>query len=183
MSRLPELTREQIAPGHRPIWDRIAGTRQGVWGPYQVLMHVPPLAEPVAAVGEYLRFHGMLPGADRELAIITAARENGSQYEWAIHEPVARAEGTSDRAIETVCSGGSLDALTSRERLIVEVVRTLYRDHALSDELFDGAVTTFGHEQTVELVTIVGFYNLLAFVLQGFAVPLPEGTPPGFADP
>jgi 4-carboxymuconolactone decarboxylase len=183
LSRLPQLTREQIAPGHLAIWDRIAGTRKGVWGPYQVLMHVPPLAEPVAAVGEYLRFHGTLPGADRELAIIAAAREIGSQYEWAIHEPVAHAEGTSVKAIETVRSRGSLDALAPREQLIVELVRTLYRDRWLSDELFDRAINTLGREQTVEVVTIVGFYNLLAFVLQGFAIPLPEGSQPGFPHP
>ena len=183
MSRLPELTRDQIAPGHRAIWDRIAGTRGGVWGPYQPLMHVPQLAERVAAVGEYLRFQGLLSGSDRELAILASAREAGSQYEWAIHEPFARAEGTSEAAIETVRSKGLLDKLTEREKLIVEVVRSLCRNHSISDETFERAITKLGREHTVELIGIVGFYNLLALVLHGFAVPLPEGANSGFTDP
>ncbi|HEY9869876.1 MAG TPA: carboxymuconolactone decarboxylase family protein [Candidatus Obscuribacterales bacterium] len=180
MSRLPELTRQQVEAEYQSVWDRIAGTRGGVWGPYQVLMHVPPLADRVAALGEFIRFSGSLPGYVRELAILAAAREAGSPYEWAIHEPCARAEGVTQAAIEAVRTGAAADVLPVEQRIAVLAVRSLYRNQSLPQDLFDELVRTFGNERTIELVTLAGFYGLLAFILNGFGVGLPDDAKPAF---
>ena len=125
MPRLPDLTRADLPPEAQPVWDAIAGPRGAVRGPYQVLLRDPALAERVQALGGYLRFHGILPGADRELAILTAARELGAAFEWVMHEPFAREAGTSPAAIEAVRTGGPLDGLAEREQAVIETVRSL----------------------------------------------------------
>ena len=61
--------------------------------------------------GDYLRFHGTLPGADRELAILTTARELDVRYEWQAHEPIARREGAAPEAIEVARSRGAAESL------------------------------------------------------------------------
>jgi 4-carboxymuconolactone decarboxylase len=179
MSRAPEVKREELPPRGQQAWEHIAGTRGGVAGPYQVLIQVPALAERVADLGTYLRFEGLLAGADRELAILVVAREIGSRYEWVGHEAIARREGVRPEAIEVARTQGSPAGLTGRERLIVELVRTLEREHQIPDGLFSAARAELGHERVVELVGLAGYYAMIALVLVGFEVePKVEGAAP-----
>jgi 4-carboxymuconolactone decarboxylase len=173
MTRIPEPTREQLPADARAVFDRIAATRSGLRGPYGVLIHHPALADRVAALGEQLRFHSLLAGADRELAILTAAREVESPYEWAAHEPIARSEGTRTEAIAVVRDRRSPDGLSPREQVIIDTTRALYRTHRLTDADYARAAAEFGRPSLIELVTLVGYYGLIAFVLNGFDVTLP----------
>lgn len=180
MARLPEPRREDLPPESQAVWDRIQESRGGVRGPHSVLMYVPPLAAPVAEEGDYLRFHGTLPGADRELAILTAARELDVRYEWQAHEPIARREGATPAAIEVARTKGAAESLPARQRTIVEVVRSLVREHGIPDALFQRALTELGREQLVELVALAGYYGVIGFVLNGFEVDLPATAGPTF---
>jgi 4-carboxymuconolactone decarboxylase len=179
MSRVPEATRDSLSPRGQQAWDLIAGTRGGVSGPYQVLIPVPALAERVANLGTYLRFEGLLSGPDRELAILVVARAIGSRYEWVGHEAIARREGVRPDAIEVARTQSSPSVLTPRERLIVDRARTLQRDHQLNDGLFTAAQKELGPDQVVELVALIGYYTMIAYVLVAFEVePKPGGPPP-----
>lgn len=180
MARLENPTREGLSPEAQEIWDRVWKTRGAVGGPQSVMMHVPALGSRVAELGDYIRFHGQLPAVDRELAILTSGREVEARYEWQAHEPLAGKAGVRPEAIEVVRSRGPLDGLTPRERVVVEVVRSLYREHRLTDELFQRALKEFGREQLVELVALAGQYGLLGFILNGFEVDLPPTAGPTF---
>jgi 4-carboxymuconolactone decarboxylase len=179
VSRAPESTRDSLSPRGQQAWDHIAGTRGGVGGPYQILIQVPALAERVADLGTYLRFEGLLAGSDRELAILIVAREIGSRFEWVGHEAIARREGVRPEAIEVARSQGSPAGLTARERLIVDLVRSLQREHRIPDELFAAAEAELGRERLVELVGLTGYYAMIALVLVGYQFePALEGAPP-----
>jgi 4-carboxymuconolactone decarboxylase len=180
MARWTSVTRDGLPPEGQEAWDHIASTRGGVAGPYQVLIRVPPLAARVADLGTYLRFEGLLDAAERELAILTVAREIGSRYEWVGHEAIARREGTRAEAIEVVRAQGPTDGLAERERLIVELVRSLHREHRVPDALFAAAHDAFGQARLVELVGLAGYYGLIALVLVGFEVEPSGGAPPPF---
>ena len=180
MTRVPEPSRDDLAPSTRAIHDRIAATRGGLRGPYGVLLHHPALCERVAALGEQLRFHSVLSGADLELAILAAGREAESPYEWAAHEPIAVREGARPEAITVVREGMSTHALHRREALIVDTVRALYRDHRLTADEFSRAETELGRQGLIELVTLVGYYGMIAGVLNAYEVDLPAGATPAF---
>src|SRR5712692_11658144 len=180
MARLPNPKREDLSPEGQEIWDRVWKTRGAVGGPQSVLMHIPALGSRVAESGDYLRFHGQLAPADRELAMLTTGREVEARYEWQAHEPIALKEGVRPEAIEVVRSKGPVDSLSPRERIVVEVVRSLYREHRLSDELYKRALTELGPERLEELVALAGHYGLLGFILNGFEVYLPPNTAPTF---
>src|SRR5262249_28369750 len=79
-------------------------------------------------------------------------------------------------AIEAVRANGPLDALTPRERLVVEVVRSLYRTRSLPGDLYARATAELETPQLVELVTLAGYYGMIAFVLLSFEVDLPAGA-------
>ena len=180
MSRLPAITRDALAPEDQAVWDRIAavraGVRAGAGGPFGVLMHVPALADRVAALEDYFRFSAALPPPDRELVILASAREMGARYPWTRHEARGRELGTRAEAIETVRANGPLNALTPRERLLVEVARALLRERRLSDELFVRALAELGRRQLVETVVLTGHYSLVGLVVNGFDVAAPQGS-------
>ena len=180
MSRLPTVSRDELSPEHQKIWDRIAairaGVRAGAGGPFGVLMHLPALAERVAALEDYFRFDAALPAVDRELVILAAAREMGARYAWVRHEARGREVGTRVEAIEAVRANGSLDKLTPRERLLIELVRSLLRERRLPDELYTRGLAELGRQQLIETVALTGHYCLVALVVNGFDVPPPAGT-------
>lgn len=170
MERAPKVTRESLSAEGQTAWDAIAGSRGGVSGPYQVLIQVPALAERVAHLGTYLRFEGLLDATDRELAILCVAQHVGSNYEWAAHEAIARKVGTRPEAIDAVRAHAATDGLSERERLIVDTARALLERHQLSDAEFSRAREALGQAKLVELVGLVGYYTMIAFVLVGFGV-------------
>ena len=89
MARLPDILGSLNAEAKK-VYDRIASKRGRIGVPFAPLMHHPPLAERVAAVGEYLRYEATLPGDIRELAIIITARHVSQPYEWAADVPLAK---------------------------------------------------------------------------------------------
>lgn len=179
--RVPEPKREEMSPEGQRAFDAITASRGRVVGPFFALLHNPPVAEQVAALGEQLRFRGTLPGADRELAILAAGREVEALFEWYAHEPIALREGTRPEAIAAVKDRTSTAGLTARETTIIETVRALYRDHRLTDEQYARAESELGRESLVELVVLAGYYGTIGFILNAFDISLPEGATPAFA--
>jgi 4-carboxymuconolactone decarboxylase len=176
MSRLPVINREALATDDQAVWDRIAAVRTGVRGPFGVLMHVPALADRVAALEDYFRFNAALPAVDRELVIMATAREMNARYPWARHEARGREVGTRTEAIEAVRLNGPLEQLTTRERLLIEIVRTLLRTHALPDALYTRALAELGRQQLIEAVTLVGHYGLIGLTVNAFDVAPPDNS-------
>ena len=177
MSRLPLLNRDALAPDDQAVWDRIAAVRTGVRGPFGVLMHVPTLADRVAALEDYFRFNAALPERDRELVIMATAREMGARYPWARHEARGREVGTRTEAIEAVRINGALEQLTARERLLVEIVRALLRTRALPAELYERGLAELGRQQLIETVSLAGHYSLIGMVVNAFDVAPPDNSP------
>jgi 4-carboxymuconolactone decarboxylase len=176
MSRLPVIDREALAPDDQAVWDRIAAVRTGVRGPFGVLMHVPALADRVAALEDYFRFNAALPAVDRELVIMATAREMNARYPWARHEARGREVGTRTEAIEAVRLNGTLERLTARERLLVEIVRALLRTHALPEALYTQALTELGRQQLIETIALAGHYSLIGLTVNAFDVAPPENS-------
>ncbi len=170
------MTRDALPPEGQAVWDRIAAVRHGVRGPYSVLIHNPALADRVRAVEDYFRFEAELPAADRELVILTTAREAGARFAWARHEVRAQEVGTRAEAVEIVRAGGRLDGLTQRERVLVEVARALLRTRGLSDDIYRRAEAELGERQLLEVVTLTGHYTLIGYLINGYAVEEPSDT-------
>ena len=180
MARLPSLTRDQLGPDAQAVWDQVASSRGSVRGPNALLLHHPAVAERVSALGAQLRFQGVLSGADRELAILTAGREVEATYEWAAHEPLGLEAGVRPEAIEVLRHQRPTPGLQPREALIIDTVRALYREHRIPDDLYDRLEAELDRQGLVELVVLAGYYGLVGFVLNAFEQEVPEGVQPAF---
>ena len=99
MSRLAAVRPEEATPEQRAVFDAIAGgdrgrgrpieslldERGGLAGPFNAWVHRPDLGIVAQSLGERLRFHGTLPGAAREIAILAVGAKWMAEYEWWAH--------------------------------------------------------------------------------------------------
>lgn len=175
MSRLADASRDALDPEGKAIWDKLAGPRKGMHGPYLMLMHVPQLAALIGQLGEHLRFHGLLPGVIREFAVLCTARALNVSFEWVMHFPIALKEGVSAENIELVRTN-QFDELTGVERTVAAIARSVVDSREISDELFAQGLGAFGQEQFVELITLINFYVMIGGVINCFQVSLPDGV-------
>ena len=173
MSRMPAIKRETLSKENQEVWDRIVAGRSGaaMRGPFAVLMQTPSLADRVANVEDYFRTEGELPAADRELVILATVRELGARFAWARHEARAKELALPSEVIEALRTQAPLDALSARQRVLVEVTQSLLRAHALPDALHARALGELGLTQLVETVVLIGQYNLIGLLIVGFEVP------------
>jgi len=63
-----------------------------------------------------------------------------------------------------------------RERLVVEIVRSILRNHRLSEELFTLGLAEWGPEKIVEMVALIGHSCTISAVANAFEVLPPEGS-------
>ena len=176
MSRIPRAKREELSSEQQQIWDRIHTTRSGGGGPYSMLLHVPTLAGHLAETEDYFRLNSALPDADREIIILTAAREVDARYAWSRHEVRAHKLAIHPDIIEALRAKAPIDKFAGKEQLLVEFTRTLMHDHTLPEELFARMEREFGRARFVEAVGLLGHYITIGTVIRLFDVQPPEGT-------
>ncbi|HLZ71600.1 MAG TPA: carboxymuconolactone decarboxylase family protein [Dehalococcoidia bacterium] len=179
MPRVPAITaKEQLPEAQRPIFAAIAESRGAVGGPFPVLLNSPEVAGRVAHLGTYLRFESELSGVQRELAIITTAREWNCALEWGGHVQLARREGVREQAIDAVGRRAPLAGLTDEERLIVGYARELVGTRRVGADTFAAAHKALGDRGVTDLTATIGYYGMLACALNAFEVEPPAGAPP-----
>jgi 4-carboxymuconolactone decarboxylase len=176
MARMPRAKREDLPAEHQKIWDHIHAARSGGGGPYSMLMHSPAMAQHIAATEDYFRTSSLLPDADREIVILTAAREVDARYAWARHEIRANNVGVRPEVVEALRAKAPLDKFSGKERLLVEFTRTLMHEHTLSDDLFARMESEFGRAKFIEAVGLLGHYITIGTVIRMFEVEPPEGS-------
>ncbi len=176
MPRITEIRSKSDLPENKQqIFDFIAESRGRVAGPFSLLLNSPEMAQRVAHLGTYLRFESSLSNVQKELAIITTARENDCEFEWAAHTRLARKAGVREEAIEIIASHGPLDSLTDEEAMIVAYGRELLGNHRVSDKTFEAVKSRLGDAGVIELTATMGYYSMLACVLNSCEAPAALG--------
>lgn len=192
MSRLPNLTPDNLDDEQKRLYDAVAGSARAkgrtfpltdekgaLAGPFNALLHAPGAGDAVQRLGAELRFASSLPGDVREAAILTVARAWRAEYEWVAHAVIARKEGVSDPAIDAIREGRAPEGdapLALAHGFVTELLET----RRVAEATYRQAVKMFGERQVVELVILTGYYGLIACVLNAFEIPVPEGQTPPF---
>ena len=180
-SRLPLKHREDLDADGQDLYDFFvnpASRTEGVMGPRGFYLYSTRAGRHLALANEYLRFESGLDPQVRELAILVIAREMQSQFEWTMHEPVAREVGLEPAAIEVVKYNKSPQDLKERDALIIRFGRELVREPKLSSETFSQVVQAFGEEELVTLTLLMGNYMRTALLLRAVDMQLPVDREP-----
>ena len=113
-----------------------------------------------------------------QLAVLIMAREIDQQYEWSAHEPAGLRQGLEQAVIDVVKYDKDVAGLAAKDATLITFGRTLYREHHVSSELWAKMVELFGRQQTVELMTIMGDYFRVGFMMNAVDQHLPPDSKP-----
>jgi len=183
MSRIGEPVRETLDEAQGAAYDAIVGgTRGKMAALFWPWLSSPELCDRAQKLGEFVRYKTSLAPRLSELAVLVTARFWRSQFEWFMHEPIAREAGLSAAVIGALKSGSEPRFENADEEAIYKFARELHERHAVSDAAYANAVEHFGVQGTAELVCLLGYYTMAAMTLSAFELPLPDGAEPPFKD-
>lgn len=179
MTRVPEVNPDRLSEEQRKIHDMIVSTRGGViQGPFAMWIRNPNLAAAANQLGNALRLQGKLEPRLFEIIILVVARHWSAQYEWFAHARDGARAGVDAAIIEAIRTHRLPPFKSEQETVVYETVRELVETKALSDATYNRALQMFGIDLVMEIVTVAGFYTLVAMVLNAFEAPVPGGARP-----
>ena len=182
-TRLPPFDRAAATPEQLAVLDEIlSGPRGNLAGPFLAWIASPELAQPAQRLGAFCRYRTGLPLRLSELAILVTAAQWRAQAEWQIHYPIAMEAGLPAHVAESLLEGRRPVFEDADEALIYDFATELYDAKRVSDTTFGKAVQRFGHETTVNLVGLLGYYALVAMTLNVFAMRVDGETPLPFKE-
>jgi 4-carboxymuconolactone decarboxylase len=184
MSRLPYLRHDDLGPDGQKVWDAIVGSRGGplvseqggLVGPFNAFVHAPEVGRRLGSLGQVLRFGTSIERRLSEIAIITVGARWKAEFEWWAHAGMAREHGVADAVVDAIGQGEEPDFEAEDERAVYSVARQLAVTGQLDQDAYDAARRLLGDAGMVELVSLCGYYTLISFLLNAFAVPLPPGA-------
>ncbi|MCE0764074.1 carboxymuconolactone decarboxylase family protein [Pseudonocardia kujensis] len=138
-------------------------------GPFNAMLLAPRIGGRLQALGDAVR-RGELTAREREIVVLTVATHWKSEFEWRAHELSGAAAGLSETELTALREGRDLDLTDRREAAVSRLAGTLLAQGALSDEAYGEAVDMIGPEHLFEVVTLVGYYGLIALQLSVFGV-------------
>src|SRR6202007_874566 len=97
--------------------------------------------------------------------------------------PMAREHGVAGAVVDAIGRGEDPPFEADDERAVYAAARQLGYSGRLDQEAYDAAHRFLGDAGMVELVSLCGYYTLISFLLNAFAVPLPPGAAPMWAGP
>jgi len=154
----------------------LAGPRGGLGGPFNVLLRSPEMGDQAQAFGASMRFLTSMPAKLRELAIIVTARYWTSHYEWQAHRRAAAQAGLSEAIITDIAAGKRPAALDAQETVIYNFATELLTTKKVSDATFAAAKRQLGERGVVDLIGLMGWYQMVSMLLNVDQYPLGEGV-------
>ena len=167
MARVPYLTAEDLPESERELLDRPININRA-------LANSPGALEANRFVGRWARFRSSVDPRIRELSIVTVGALTRNLYEYAHHLHLAKEFGASSEDLDDVWRFLSGEPTSFEPRVLhsLELARQLTEAGRVSDEVWAPVEAELGRQAAVDLVTIVGYYNMVVRVLSALEVDL-----------
>jgi 4-carboxymuconolactone decarboxylase len=128
--------------------------------------------------GGFLLSRGELPARERELLILRAGFNCGSDYEWGQHARLAEKLGLPREEIDRVAAGPDAEGWSEADSTLLRAADELHEAAKISDETWALLAETYGERALIEIPMVVGHYTMLAFALNSLGVAPDDGLEP-----
>lgn len=179
--RMTPIPADKMTDAQKKAAADFTAARGNLSGPWAVLLRSPELVNRVRPLSDYLRFNSVLPPRLSEFVILITAREWAQQYEWNAHYPLALKGGLNPDVAKAVAEGRRPAKMAEDEEIAYDFCTELDSNHSVSDATYARALAKFGEQGIVEMVSLHGYYTLIAMVLNTARTPLPPGATSGLA--
>jgi 4-carboxymuconolactone decarboxylase len=166
--RFAPLKADELSPAQKAWVDVIAvPPRNAKFGnpPYRAYIRSPDLAPRLSALSDYLRWNTSLPPRLSELAILITARQWTAQYEWFAHYPLALKGGLDPKIAGDIAAGKRPENMKDDEAALYDLATALYRDKKVTDAVYKAALDKFGERGIMDIIGIIGYYDLVSMTL------------------
>jgi 4-carboxymuconolactone decarboxylase len=172
---------EAIKSGPRAsVQGSAANTGGGTVGsPFNVFLRSPELGDSLQKAGSYIRFKSSLGLRLNEMAILMVARQWTAQYEWYAHHRLAMQAGLDPKVAEDIANNRRPSGMKADEEILYNFVRDMLDTKQVGDVAYKAALDKFGENGVMDLIGCVGYYTLVAMVVNVDRTPIPnDGKPP-----
>jgi len=177
--RFKPLKWDEMTPEQKTMMEHlVSGERRGAGGPFNVLLRSPEMGDLAQQFGASMRFHSSLPKKLNEMAIIITARHWTAQYEWNAHRTAAAQAGLKESIIQEIAAGKRPAAMDADETILYNFATELLNTKQVSDPVFKATKDKFGERGVVDLISVMGYYQLVSMLLNVDRYPLPAGAKP-----
>jgi 4-carboxymuconolactone decarboxylase len=177
--RIPPLPESEWSDGQRELLDAFGSPAPGLPrtddNVFTTLARHEGLFKVWLRFGGFLLVRGVLPARERELLILRAGYNCGSDYEWGQHVRLAERLGLSREEIDRVAAGPADEAWSPADAALLRAADELHEAATISSETWALLAETHEERALIEIPMVVGHYTMLAFALNSFGVPLDEG--------
>jgi 4-carboxymuconolactone decarboxylase len=148
-----------------------AGRRGELINVYRLLLHSPPLAESWFEHSNAVRWKTELDGRLRELVIVRIAQVSGSDYIVNQHVPaLTTPEGITEADCVALSHWRLAANFNETERAALALADVMTRDIEVPDSIYNEAARHFSTRQLVELIVLIGAYNMNTRVLKALQI-------------
>jgi 4-carboxymuconolactone decarboxylase len=140
---------------------------------FRTLARHVPLAGAMHPLGSFFLSRRFALGRrEREIVIDRVCARCGCEYEWGVHAAAfGAAAGLDEATLRATVRGTAQDpAWSETDRLLVRLVDELHDTARVADELWQALAATWPEETLLELLVLVGWYHVIAFVANGARV-------------
>jgi 4-carboxymuconolactone decarboxylase len=175
--RFKPLTWDEMNAAQRTMIEHLlSGPRKGTGGPFNVLLRSPEMGDVVQEFGAKMRFGSSLPPKLNEMAIIIVGRHWTSHYEWNAHRTAAAQAGLNESIIQAIAQGKRPAPMDADETIIYNFATELLNTKQVGDANFKAVKDRFGERGVVDLIGVMGYYQLVSMLLNVDRHPLPAGA-------
>lgn len=176
-NRFPPLKWAQMTEQQKTMMRHVLdGPRTAPNGPFNVMLRSPVMGDFAQELGAQVRFNSSLPAPLREMAILMAARHWTVHYEWNAHKAAALQAGLNPEIITAIAAGQTPKAMQTNEAALQRFCAELLETKRVSDATFAAAKAAFGEQGVAEIIYTLGYYSMVAMMLNVDEYPLPDGV-------
>jgi uncharacterized peroxidase-related enzyme len=161
MPRLSRLSRSEVAPELRDVYDRFLRERGNVPYFFRTLAHRPEIFRTATAHMQAVLNTGTLPTRLKELCVVRTSQMNCTSYCLASHTAISLRLGTTEEQIEALRGNWRDSALFSdAEKIALHMAEVMTSDSLhYTDEDMEQLKRFYSEGEIIELMAAVGLFN------------------------
>src|SRR6266850_3826527 len=117
--RMPPIAADKLTDAQKKAIEEFRAARSAeLSGPFIPLLRSPEVMSRARAMGDYVRFHSVLPPRLSEFVILITSRQWTQSYEWNAHAPLARQGGLSADIVNAIAEGRRPERMAEDEEIL-----------------------------------------------------------------
>jgi 4-carboxymuconolactone decarboxylase len=142
-------------------------------GPPAIWIVSPPLGRPLRDFGTAIRYHLHFSERAQEITILMVAHHHDSPFERFAHQQAGLKKGLTQPDIDAILAGQPPALTTDEERAVYEATRRILDTGTLDAREYERYAAVLSVPHLFELVTLIGYYSMLATQLSVFDIQPP----------